>query len=303
MANTKRRISQRVRATIAKSPSLFLLQGEDGGQYCKALHDVLLERGFTVTRFNRSIDEMDDSIIDDFDALIQDRIDALIFVATSRAFRSQRILFLLDLVRKGNGKARFFSIIFDPNAIKLEPSIFWLQQRYWLQEDPSRLELGPSEMVTTGLLRELDSLRSARPSVPSRDSVPPPIEKQRLLNEGKLILVGRGEVGKTSLVNRLVHNTFRGDETKTQGIHITTWAVRCRSAQVRLNIWDFGGQEIMHATHQFFLTERSLYLLVLNGREGGVDDDAEYWLKHIETFGGILLSLWSKTKLDNTLLT
>ncbi len=54
----------------------------------------------------------------------------------------------------------------------------------------------------------------------------------------------------------------------------------------RLNIWDFGGQEIMHATHQFFLTERSLYLLVLNGREGGEDVDAEYWLKHIESFGG-----------------
>src|SRR5712692_6597338 len=48
----------------------------------------------------------------------------------------------------------------------------------------------------------------------------------------------------------------------------------------------FGGQEIMHATHQFFLTERSVYLLVLNGREGGEDADAEYWLKLIESFGG-----------------
>ena len=53
-----------------------------------------------------------------------------------------------------------------------------------------------------------------------------------------------------------------------------------------LNIWDFGGQEIMHATHQFFLTQRSLYLLVINGREGGEDADAEYWLKLIESFGG-----------------
>jgi internalin A len=42
----------------------------------------------------------------------------------------------------------------------------------------------------------------------------------------------------------------------------------------------------MHATHQFFLTQRSLYLLVLNGREGGEDADAEYWLKLIESFGG-----------------
>ena len=42
----------------------------------------------------------------------------------------------------------------------------------------------------------------------------------------------------------------------------------------------------MLATHQFFLTERSLYLLVLNGREGGEDLDAENWLKLIESFGG-----------------
>jgi internalin A len=41
----------------------------------------------------------------------------------------------------------------------------------------------------------------------------------------------------------------------------------------------------MHATHQFFLTERSLYLLVLNGREGGEDQDVEYWLKLIGSFG------------------
>jgi hypothetical protein len=25
----------------------------------------------------------------------------------------------------------------------------------------------------------------------------------------------------------------------------------------RVNIWDFGGQQIYHATHQFFLTKRS----------------------------------------------
>lgn len=110
---------------------------------------------------------------------------------------------------------------------------------------------------------------------------------KRPLNEAKLILVGRGGVGKTSLVNRLVNNSFDKDEKKTEGIRIIEWPLRLvGNEDVRLNIWDFGGQEIMHATHQFFLTERSLYLLVLNGREGGEDVDAEYWLKLIESFGG-----------------
>lgn len=109
---------------------------------------------------------------------------------------------------------------------------------------------------------------------------------RRPLNEAKLILVGRGAVGKTSIVNRLVHRLFR-NEKKTEGIKITEWPLRLNESEdVRLNIWDFGGQEIMHATHQFFLTQRSLYLLVLNGREGGEDSDAEYWLKLIESFGG-----------------
>ncbi len=53
-----------------------------------------------------------------------------------------------------------------------------------------------------------------------------------------------------------------------------------------LNIWDFGGQEIMHATHQFFLTKRSLYLLVLDSRRGEQESRVEYWLKLIQSFGG-----------------
>jgi internalin A len=108
----------------------------------------------------------------------------------------------------------------------------------------------------------------------------------RPLNEAKLILIGRGEVGKTSLVNRLVFNTFKRED-KTQGIKITDWNVRVDpETKVRLHVWDFGGQEIMHATHQFFLTERTLYLVVLNGREGGEDVDVEYWLKLVESLGG-----------------
>jgi internalin A len=109
----------------------------------------------------------------------------------------------------------------------------------------------------------------------------------RPLNEAKLILVGFGAVGKTSLVNRLVHGTFDPHETKTEGIQITQWPLRLHDTEdITLHVWDFGGQEIMHSTHQFFLTERSLYLLVLNGRQGHEDTDAEYWLELIQSFGG-----------------
>ncbi|MGF1519117.1 MAG: COR domain-containing protein [Nodosilinea sp.] len=107
------------------------------------------------------------------------------------------------------------------------------------------------------------------------------------LNEAKLILVGFGKVGKTSLANRFIHKTFDPNSQKTEGIQITQWPIILNDFEdVKLHVWDFGGQEIMHSTHQFFLTERSLYLLVLNGRQGHEDADAEYWLELIQSFGG-----------------
>src|SRR5262249_1735226 len=50
--------------------------------------------------------------------------------------------------------------------------------------------------------------------------------KARPLNEAKLILVGRGMVGKTSLVNQLVFGKFDPKENKTEGIGITPWKVQ-----------------------------------------------------------------------------
>ncbi|MBL9182291.1 MAG: GTP-binding protein [Verrucomicrobiaceae bacterium] len=108
---------------------------------------------------------------------------------------------------------------------------------------------------------------------------------KRPLNEAKLILLGRGGAGKTSLRKRLLTDAWDEHEDKTPGIAVTTWPLRLGSEAVQLNVWDFGGQEIMHATHQFFLTKRSLYLLVLNAREGEQDANVEYWLRLINGYG------------------
>lgn len=106
------------------------------------------------------------------------------------------------------------------------------------------------------------------------------------LNEVKLLLVGQGSVGKTSIVNRIMNNIFNPHENKTDGININKWFITLKNDNFRINIWDFGGQEIMHATHQFFLTRRSIYLLVLDCRIEEKENRIEYWLKIIQSFGG-----------------
>jgi small GTP-binding protein len=107
----------------------------------------------------------------------------------------------------------------------------------------------------------------------------------RALNEVKVLLVGDGGAGKTSLVKRLLEQGFDKNEPQTHGININHWEVKHKKEKIKVNIWDFGGQEIMHATHQFFLSKRSLYILVLDGRKEK-KIDYEYWLKHVKSFGG-----------------
>ncbi|MCI0471939.1 MAG: GTP-binding protein, partial [Candidatus Aminicenantes bacterium] len=120
-------------------------------------------------------------------------------------------------------------------------------------------------------------------------------EKTLPLNEVKVLLVGDGAAGKTSLAKRLLGKDFDIDEPQTQGINIDDWHVKQDNKSIEVHLWDFGGQEIMHATHQFFLSRRSLYVLVLDGRR---DEKTEYWLKHIESFGGDSPALIVLNKID-----
>ncbi|BBC27036.1 COR domain-containing protein [Pseudanabaena sp. ABRG5-3] len=102
------------------------------------------------------------------------------------------------------------------------------------------------------------------------------------LYEAKLLIVGEGGAGKTTLANKIINSDYQlCEEDSTKGIEVLHWSFpRSDSNQFNVNIWDFGGQEIYHSTHQYFLTKRSLYLLVVDTRKE--DTDFYYWLNVIE---------------------
>ncbi len=159
------------------------------------------------------------------------------------------------------------------------------------------LSILPSEIQELRQLERLDLPDNLALGLPPEILSKPPRElleyyfrtigASRKLNEAKLLFVGQGSVGKTSLVRRLVDGSFDEKETKTEGIDIREWPIKNLEGElVRLNMWDFGGQEIMHATHQFFLTKRSLYVLVLDARAGESQGNLHYWLEMIRIYGG-----------------
>jgi small GTP-binding protein len=115
----------------------------------------------------------------------------------------------------------------------------------------------------------------------------------------KLLVVGEGGVGKTSLLRALRGEAYNSQELTTHGITIRTLDLphpTKADITMQLNTWDFGGQEIYHATHQFFLTNRSLFLLAWNARHGFEQGKLYYWLDTIQALAPespvLLVATW-----------
>ncbi|NES87329.1 MAG: GTPase, partial [Moorea sp. SIO2B7] len=108
-------------------------------------------------------------------------------------------------------------------------------------------------------------------------------EGKDYIYEAKLLIVGEAGAGKTSLAKKIQDPQYQlqDNQESTEGIDVIKWSFPLDNGRkFQVNIWDFGGQEIYHATHQFFLTKRSLYTLVADSRKE--DTNFYYWLNIVE---------------------
>lgn len=101
----------------------------------------------------------------------------------------------------------------------------------------------------------------------------------------KLVLLGEPKAGKTTLMEALKGNPHPCDDEReeTRGVNVVTIEKSNPGDKkpMYLSIWDFAGQHIEHATHQFFLTENAIYLILWNARQGTESGkrDLWYWLE------------------------
>jgi len=123
-------------------------------------------------------------------------------------------------------------------------------------------------------------------------------------NAIKLLLTGNGNVGKTQIAKRFVEKddfVFNPAHDSTHGIHLLkpNNNLPCEAANNGLDItlWDFGGQDLYHATHRMFMQTKAVFLLVWDtasqtephhyiNKKSYKNEKRQYWLEYINHFSG-----------------
>ncbi len=119
--------------------------------------------------------------------------------------------------------------------------------------------------------------------------------------QAKVILIGNGRVGKTCLLKRWLDKSFDADEPSTHAIQLRhhplkSLAKQKRFKNIQLSIWDFGGQDIYHATHRLFMQTQAIFVLVWDAKTEQTSEQTEgqysyrnyplsYWLEYAKNLG------------------
>jgi internalin A len=106
------------------------------------------------------------------------------------------------------------------------------------------------------------------------------------VNEARLLLVGEGNSGKTTLKDKLKdpHAAMPEHDATTRGINIERLHCTNRAGEdFTVQVWDFGGQNIQKYAHQFFMSDSVVYVVLSNTREQ--NQNFQYWLNIIELLG------------------
>jgi small GTP-binding protein len=126
-------------------------------------------------------------------------------------------------------------------------------------------------------------------------------EGGRPLGEGRIVVVGEADAGKTKLLRALLHGEhgtgFKDARDPTDGIEVNS----SEANDIKLRYWDFGGQELYHATHRFFLSRRCVYVLVADATKDSNynEEKIEYWLELLKFFGGDSPVILVASKVEN----
>ncbi|MHC1592099.1 MAG: Rab family GTPase [Candidatus Helarchaeales archaeon] len=94
----------------------------------------------------------------------------------------------------------------------------------------------------------------------------------------KILLLGDGGVGKTSLLRRFIDNTFEPDYKSTIGVQFMTKVVETESETVKLIIWDIAGQSKFTSYRHLYYRDAEGIILVYDITRPRTFENLSIWI-------------------------
>ncbi|MEO0475929.1 MAG: DUF4365 domain-containing protein, partial [Planctomycetota bacterium] len=107
----------------------------------------------------------------------------------------------------------------------------------------------------------------------------------RRYTNAKVVLLGEGTVGKTSLAHRLIDDEYVVKD-RTHGMNV--WPLQLpippdASIEREALLWDLAGQEDYRLIHRLFLNETAVGVLLINPQKNDPFAEAGDWLRSLDT--------------------
>mmetsp|Transcript_64498 Transcript_64498/g.155583 ORF Transcript_64498/g.155583 Transcript_64498/m.155583 type:complete len:206 (+) Transcript_64498:41-658(+) len=110
------------------------------------------------------------------------------------------------------------------------------------------------------------------------------MQSQRL--QAKVVLLGEGRVGKTSLVLRFCKDTYSDSQAPTIQASFLDKTVSVGDSRVSLAIWDTAGQERFHALGPIYYRDADSALLVFDITDPDSFIKVKSWVKELRKMVG-----------------
>ena len=119
-----------------------------------------------------------------------------------------------------------------------------------------------------------------------------------MAEQKKILLLGDGAVGKTSLVHRYVEGQFQDRYKATIGVDIFSKTINTPNGDVDLQLWDLSGQTHFSAVRGKFYQKASGALLVFDLTNRNSFENLDTWIKEASGNVGDLTMVVIGNKVD-----
>jgi len=114
----------------------------------------------------------------------------------------------------------------------------------------------------------------------------------------KILTVGDGSVGKTTLLQRYVEGLFKEDQKMTIGVNFYLKRIQIRDFDIALQLWDFGGQERFRFLLKKYIKGAAGALLLYDLSNPATINGANEWVELVRMHNSSLPVILVGTKYD-----